>query len=763
MSDFWDKNKGSITSGLKTAGKYSYQGTKYIAKTGYKAGKKNFNSRKKDSHGKKDGEEEEEEEDEGHAKHDNNRYRDPSAFPPPPVRGAEQQYQYQQPQLQQSQPQQPPYQQPAYQPAYQQPQPQGPPYQQPAYQPAYQQPAYQQPAYQQPPYQQPAYQQPPPQQQPPYQQPPPQQPAYQQPQYQQPYQQPQQVSSQSFEAPSPAWQQAPVSTEPPHPPPRSTSSQGPQGVAAYGAAPTYEITSTVPSGGSVVASSHSDPQASHIAVAASAHDMVHRPVHDPPAPADSMRPVYSRAGFPSPPLAGREAQADLVSATSTSGGSGSSVPGVKPYEYGSAEAKALASRLPINAVDLTALPPPPTHKDRSTPDLTSSAGNTSKQAENQDRESPSSRGIESAVKPGPPTRAGTAEAETRATKSPAGPPPPIRSRQAVQQSAVSSQANPPFMNEASAKNTDEEARGITGRFDYEVKVDYAPPPKPHRSVPDVSSKPSIARTSAPLTQNAKSNGSISTSSSPALPERQSTSTAVNSNRTAITTFEPPPKPFRRPQSSQHTSYSSTSSLPIANTNEDSNQRRDVSSFPPPPVRSRPSIQPTISTDDTGDGRVPPINPRGRLSSDYLPTERQHSIDEGSDSITGRKKAPPVVKPKPKGLLSRSSTAVSHPGSESREHPNASAVSAIADELAHIKLRKSGSTLLHSDAVRERQDHDQAAKPTARPAVPPKRSSLKHVPSPDKPTAGNSGRTDSSNPFELYLKDAVPSEEDRFHK
>ncbi|SCU97143.1 LAFA_0G10000g1_1 [Lachancea sp. 'fantastica'] len=44
MSDFWDQNKGSIKSGLATAGKYGYQGTKFVAKTGYKAGKQQYNN-----------------------------------------------------------------------------------------------------------------------------------------------------------------------------------------------------------------------------------------------------------------------------------------------------------------------------------------------------------------------------------------------------------------------------------------------------------------------------------------------------------------------------------------------------------------------------------------------------------------------------------------------------------------------------------------------------------------------------------------------
>lgn len=46
MSNFWDKNKDSIKSGLVSAGKYGVKGTKYVAKTGYNAGKSQYNAHK---------------------------------------------------------------------------------------------------------------------------------------------------------------------------------------------------------------------------------------------------------------------------------------------------------------------------------------------------------------------------------------------------------------------------------------------------------------------------------------------------------------------------------------------------------------------------------------------------------------------------------------------------------------------------------------------------------------------------------------------
>lgn len=73
MSDFWEKNKGSITSGLKTAGKYGYQGTKYVAKTGYKASK-TAGSRRQKGKGRRNKDEEDEEEDEVDEEKSNHNY-----------------------------------------------------------------------------------------------------------------------------------------------------------------------------------------------------------------------------------------------------------------------------------------------------------------------------------------------------------------------------------------------------------------------------------------------------------------------------------------------------------------------------------------------------------------------------------------------------------------------------------------------------------------------------------------------------------------
>ncbi|QEU61837.1 Aim3 [Kluyveromyces lactis] len=87
MSNFWDNNKGSIMSGLASAGKYGYQGTKYVAKAGYKASKTHYNN----SQGKKNVEESSDEGYMSESASDLSHLQDPKMFPPPPLKPGQKQ------------------------------------------------------------------------------------------------------------------------------------------------------------------------------------------------------------------------------------------------------------------------------------------------------------------------------------------------------------------------------------------------------------------------------------------------------------------------------------------------------------------------------------------------------------------------------------------------------------------------------------------------------------------------------------------------
>ncbi|KAL3233798.1 hypothetical protein RNJ44_03838 [Nakaseomyces bracarensis] len=89
MSEFWNNNKDSIKSGVLAAGKYGYQGTKFVAKTGYKAGKSQYDKSK----GKREGRASDDSDNSGHSTPNVNlNYQDPTNFPPPPTKPGQLQY-----------------------------------------------------------------------------------------------------------------------------------------------------------------------------------------------------------------------------------------------------------------------------------------------------------------------------------------------------------------------------------------------------------------------------------------------------------------------------------------------------------------------------------------------------------------------------------------------------------------------------------------------------------------------------------------------
>lgn len=89
MSDFWDKNKDSIKSGLITAGKQGYQGTKYVAKTSYHMGKSQYDAHKGKGHQNNNNTNPNTEKNDGVSI---DRLNDPKDFPAPPLRQGQKQY-----------------------------------------------------------------------------------------------------------------------------------------------------------------------------------------------------------------------------------------------------------------------------------------------------------------------------------------------------------------------------------------------------------------------------------------------------------------------------------------------------------------------------------------------------------------------------------------------------------------------------------------------------------------------------------------------
>ncbi|SCW01275.1 LAFE_0D08988g1_1 [Lachancea fermentati] len=93
MSNFWDNNKGSIMNGITTAGKYGFQGTKFVAKAGYKAGKQHYNSSKNRREGKTSSNDSDNEDIYSNKSPSPVTHLvDPSNFAPPPLRAGQKQY-----------------------------------------------------------------------------------------------------------------------------------------------------------------------------------------------------------------------------------------------------------------------------------------------------------------------------------------------------------------------------------------------------------------------------------------------------------------------------------------------------------------------------------------------------------------------------------------------------------------------------------------------------------------------------------------------
>lgn len=78
----------SLKSGLATAGKFTYKGTKTVAKAGYNTSKKHMHKKDKDTH-HTDHHEEDEYSEDYHTPRSVNTLRDPSSFPPPPTRSGQ--------------------------------------------------------------------------------------------------------------------------------------------------------------------------------------------------------------------------------------------------------------------------------------------------------------------------------------------------------------------------------------------------------------------------------------------------------------------------------------------------------------------------------------------------------------------------------------------------------------------------------------------------------------------------------------------------
>ena len=765
MSGFWDNNKDSIKSGLVSAGKYSYQGTKYVAKTGYSASKKHFNEskkkrdakdkkKKKKKHDKDSDSEYETDSDyeSGEPSRSLETLQNPSAFPPPPLKAGQMQYgsggnivtgDGSSPAV--SMPNQQGYQQPMQQ-GYQQPIQQG---YQPQMQQGYQQPM-QREAMQLPPQQQ-GYQQG-------YQQP-----MQQQPMQQRPMQQPQQMLPVPGQQPPLAQRQAmQLPGEPQVQPYGQQTEQQPQQQMVPGQLPPRQVPS-LPTGNrpamSLPNTGQNTPQSGYMTPASNSVSMtnIQEQNHEDSEPKDfTPGPHYE----------------------------------VKPFNQAAYEENKDKKMIEIKQSDISTFAPPPSHKDRGAnmrPRRTLNGSNSTGSLQTSNRNIASMKN--------------SVETTTQNRSTPTIP---------DNKSETSNSETGSIEVESQETKSDEPPKAAVLGAYQEPTTTFAPPPKPRGIPQPVRNSPAVARSGPKIVSPAST---TSLPARPSLPTRSTGSSieptqpaaeiaSQTSETSSIATsakepeehkapilgtyvekpvaFAPPPKPFRDVETNQHKQVGS-SSVPVASSSQTS-----ISSGPPPPARtslpSRGDSTTSVGSDSKPKPHVvsPPNSGNMRDVSSFLPPPKpfrhtestqektpSREVDENKPLVT-KKKAPPPVKPKKPNMLNNSSFSkvystpsdsptpltkrstaptlgkknpppVVKPKPKNLSRTNTSPINDIANELSSVHLRHT------------RQG----------PPVPTSR----HHSEPSIPDATGTTKTNTENdvnPFSIYKKDAVPLDEDRIH-
>lgn len=355
---------------------------------------------------------------------------------------------------------------------------------------------------------------------------------------------------------------------------------------------------------------------------------------------------------------------------------------------------------------------------------------------------------------------------SRETSKPATPVPRASSITPVSlppRSSVNARATPPLPTKSpattnGAKEVAKEEPAILGSYDYQVKLNFAPPPKPHiseyeehkiesrmrrsevESMKNHSSSHSLA-SSATTSTNSTTNRPVPPR--PALPSRVSTEgtqapPAYSVEEPKPAAFAPPPKPFRqelsppprpvttsavnsgtapRPTNDPVVSSASVNTVNSAQSVQqpvDLNELKSkLSSFPPPPPPPPSSVA------------KPAEPPLDLLARDEPSPQKKKSPPALKPKPESLKKQPPPIKPKPAGLESKKAPPPLKPKPKLATKSAAtsktnSGIQNITSELNEIHLRK----------------------------VAP------------NPIPQEDGDDDDDNPFSRYLKAAVPKEDDR---
>lgn len=408
---------------------------------------------------------------------------------------------------------------------------------------------------------------------------------------------------------------------------------------------------------------------------------------------------------------------------------------VNPYESVASPAVPTPT---LNTVDVTALPPPPVHKARGIGVPTENSSQPS--LDGQEQGSNNSAKVQS-----PPVALPSRETTNSAQQLPLREP----STNGIQH------------NDQAIENVPDTGNsGITGKYEPQP-VNYAPPPKPFRRATNVS-QPSDHRTI--VNKNATVPSSQIHRESEVVPalrpielEPEHPETTSNSMPSVIDSYPPPPKPFRN-KPVQSTTTPNNGSMPMnlvrpASRNADSDHE-----LPKPPTRQESPIpQKPFTREERHEMEAISQEENGKFT-DHVRKPKQPPVPKKPSalaSVESKKSPPPVLKPKPQGIEEKIKS----------RSASQTPVSELSNELANFKLRKTENL----EKLEQKQSDNASngstiAKKTPPPVVPRKQPPLpvKNLNGSNNTEINNDANVDD-NPFARYLKSAVPTEVDRFHR
>lgn len=321
-------------------------------------------------------------------------------------------------------------------------------------------------------------------------------------------------------------------------------------------------------------------------------------------------------------------------------------------------------------------------------------------------------------------------------------PPRLPSRSVPSQPPVTSSV-PKLSSTANGKADRENIKpksAVSGAYNYDIKVDFQPPPKPFRKDKESSqqaprSVPSFEKPSKygpPPASNAQTAQGRSIRAPPQIPSRTAS-------------LDPPP--------AYDSSHSHAPSAPPASNVE--LQSLSASSIQAGAEKTVKVAGSTIQIPKTK--KAPPIKKALPGSLQALDTHK--SNPEASAHVTEKGKKRPPKPAKKQSLMEQPNKTASN-GGNSRGNFDQELEARLKSRSFHEKPAAVPSLVEHSNSFIS-SGKIKAAAPPVKPKIPIRLASNEALQPNEQAEVKDD--SDGDNPFRRYLKNAVPSENDRLHK